>query len=208
MLRNQRLELLDMKRKARKQQISKSPFHLPRYGVPGSWLAKLAVPRGVLWEIQRGLQTYHWVHSFSLYWVSGNAPSGSKGQNTWKGEFSGKLRGSQRAWTPCSTIWKAFSPWRLSDFTFTFHFHALEKEMATHSRVLAWRIPGTGEPGEMPSMGSHRVGHDWSDSSSSSSAGKESVCNAGDLGLIPGLGRSLGEGNSSSILAWRIPWIL
>ena len=46
------------------------------------------------------------------------------------------------------------------DFTFTFHFHALEKEMATHSGVLAWRIPGTGEPGGLPSMGSHRVGHD------------------------------------------------
>ena len=49
---------------------------------------------------------------------------------------------------------------RLSDFTFTFHFHALEKEMATHSSVLAWRIPGTGKPGGFPSMGSHRVGHD------------------------------------------------
>ena len=49
---------------------------------------------------------------------------------------------------------------RLSDFTVTFHFHALEKEMATHSRVLAWRIPGTGEPGGLPSMGWHRVGHD------------------------------------------------
>ena len=48
---------------------------------------------------------------------------------------------------------------RLSDFTFTFHFHALEKEMATHSGVLAWRIPGTGEPGGLPSMGSHRVRH-------------------------------------------------
>ena len=48
----------------------------------------------------------------------------------------------------------------LSLFTFTFHFHALEKEMATHSSVLAWRIPGTGEPGGLPSMGSHRVGHD------------------------------------------------
>ena len=49
---------------------------------------------------------------------------------------------------------------RLSDFTFTFQFHALEKEMATHSSVLAWRIPGTGEPGGLQSMGSHRVGHD------------------------------------------------
>ena len=49
---------------------------------------------------------------------------------------------------------------RLNDFTFTFHFHALEKEMATHSNVLAWRIPGTGEPGGLLSMGLHRVGHD------------------------------------------------
>ena len=51
----------------------------------------------------------------------------------------------------------------LSDFTFTFHLHALEKEMATHSRVLAWRIPGMAEPGGLLSMGSHRVGHDGSD---------------------------------------------
>ena len=56
--------------------------------------------------------------------------------------------GSLRVWT------------HLSDFTFTFHFHALEKEMANHSSVLARRIPGTGEPGGLPSMGSHRVGHD------------------------------------------------
>ena len=54
----------------------------------------------------------------------------------------------------------AMSWTRLSDFTFTFHFHALEKEMATHSSVLAWRILGMGEPGGLPSMGSHRVGHD------------------------------------------------
>ena len=51
---------------------------------------------------------------------------------------------------------------RVSDFTFTFHFHALEKEMVTDSSVLAWRIPGMGEPGGLPSMGSHRVEHDWS----------------------------------------------
>ena len=61
---------------------------------------------------------------------------------------------------------------RLNDFTFTFHFPALEKAMATHSSVLAWRIPGTGEPGGLPSMGSHRVGHDWSNSSSSSNSKK------------------------------------
>ena len=57
----------------------------------------------------------------------------------------------------------AKSQTQLSDFTFTFHFHALEKEMATHSSVLAWRIPGTAEPGRLPSMGLHRVGHNWSD---------------------------------------------
>ena len=53
----------------------------------------------------------------------------------------------------------AKSQTRLNDFTFTFHFHALEKEMATHFSVLAWRIPGTAEPGGLPSMGLHRVGH-------------------------------------------------
>ena len=57
----------------------------------------------------------------------------------------------------------AKSQTRLSDFTFTFHLHALEKEMAAHSSVFAWRIPGMGEPGGLPSMGSHRVGHDQSD---------------------------------------------
>ena len=54
----------------------------------------------------------------------------------------------------------SLSQTQLSDFTFTFHFHALEKEMATHSSVLAWRIPGKGEPAGLPSVGSHRVGQD------------------------------------------------
>ena len=58
----------------------------------------------------------------------------------------------------------------LSDFTFTFHFHALKKETATHSSVLAWRIPGTGEPGGLTSMGSHRVGHNWSDLAAAAAA--------------------------------------
>ena len=63
------------------------------------------------------------------------------------------------------TLWAAVhrvgkSQAQLSDFTSTFHFHAMEKEMATHSSVLAWRIPGTGEPGGLPSMGLHGVGHD------------------------------------------------
>ena len=59
---------------------------------------------------------------------------------------------------------------RLSDFTFTFHFHALEKEMAPHSSVLAWRIPGTGEAHGLPSLGSHRVGHDCSDLAAAAAA--------------------------------------
>ena len=60
---------------------------------------------------------------------------------------------------------------RLSDFTLTFHIYALEKEMATHSSVLAWRIPGMREPGGLPSMGSHRVGHDWSNLAAAAAAG-------------------------------------
>ena len=64
-------------------------------------------------------------------------------------------------WAAVHVVAKSWT--RLSDFTSTFHFHALEKKMATHSSTLAWRIPGTGEPGGLPSMGSHRVGHDWSD---------------------------------------------
>ena len=65
-----------------------------------------------------------------------------------RGAWKTALHGVAEGWT------------RLSDFTFTFHFHALEKEMATHSSVLAWRIPGTGEPGGLPSMGLHRIRHD------------------------------------------------
>ena len=65
---------------------------------------------------------------------------------------------------------------RLSDFTFTFHLHALEKEMATYSSVLAWRIPGKGEPGGLPSMGSRRVGHDWSGLAAAAAAAAAAVC--------------------------------
>ena len=68
----------------------------------------------------------------------------------------------RRAWK--AAVHGVAKSWtRLSDFTFTFHFHALEKAMAAHSSVLAWRIPGMGEPGGLPFMGSHRVGHDCSD---------------------------------------------
>ena len=65
----------------------------------------------------------------------------------------------REAW--CAAVHGVTRSWtQLSDFTFTFHFHALKKEMATRSSVLPWRIPGKGEPGGLPSMGSHRVGHD------------------------------------------------
>ena len=65
-----------------------------------------------------------------------------------RGAWWAAVHGVAKSWT------------RLSNFTFTLHFHALEKEMATHSSVLAWRIPGTGEPGELLSIGLHRIGHD------------------------------------------------
>ena len=73
------------------------------------------------------------------------------------------LPGKSHGWRSLAVHGVARSRTRLRDFTFTFHFHALEKEMATHSSVLAWRIPGMAEPGGLPSMVSHRVGHDWSD---------------------------------------------
>ena len=68
---------------------------------------------------------------------------------------------------------------------FTFHFHALEKEMATHSSVLAWRIPGTGQPGGLPSIGSHRVGHDWGDLAAVAVAGETTRPFRDDLNQIP-----------------------
>ena len=75
---------------------------------------------------------------------------------------------------------------QLSDFTFTFHFHALEKEMATHSSVLAWRIPGMGEPGGLPSMGSHRVRHDWSDLAAAAAMNMaRSTLNCEQINLLP-----------------------
>ena len=75
------------------------------------------------------------------------------------------LPGKSHGWRSLEgwSTWVAEGRTRLSDFTFTFHFHALEKEVAPHCSVLAWRIPGTGEPDGLPSMGSHRVRHDWSD---------------------------------------------
>ena len=97
----------------------------------------------------------------SDYWGEGNGtptpillPGKSHG---WR-SLVGYSPGVAKSWT------------RLSDFTFTFYFHALEKEMATPSSVLAWRIPGMGEPGGLPSVGSHRVGHDGSDLAAAAAA--------------------------------------
>ena len=93
--------------------------------------------------------------------------------------------------------------WATSLSLFTFHFHALEKEMATPSSVLAWRIPGTGEPGGLPSMGSHRVGHDWSDLAAAAAAGAQEVRNllAVQETWVQSLGRkdSPGEGNGNPL---------
>ena len=135
----------------------------------------------------------------------------------------------RRQWHPTPVLlpgkshgWRSLvgcSPWgrKESDTTeqLHFHFHALEKEMATYSSVLAWRISGMGEPGGLPSMGSQRVRHDWSNlaavaaaATDCGSAGKEPTCNVGDLGSILGWEDPLEKGKAthSSILAWRIPW--
>ena len=102
--------------------------------------------------------------------------------------------------------------WTTSLSLFTFHFHALEKEMATHSSVLAWRIPGTVEPGGLPSMGSHRVGHDWSNL-----AARCYFPGGSDVKNLPAMQETRvsslggedplekGMATPSSILAWRIP---
>ena len=87
------------------------------------------------------------------------------------------IKNQRRQWQPTPVLlpgkshgWRSlvgYSPWGRKELDMTeqlhFHFHSLEKEMATHSSVIAWRIPGTGEPGGLPSMGWHRVGHDWCD---------------------------------------------
>ena len=88
----------------------------------------------------------------------------------------------------------------MSDFTFTFHFHVLEKEMATHSSVLAWKIPGTGEPGGLLSMGSHRVGHDWSDLAAVAAAVSQ-----GDCCLLPG-GDMWVAWTAPFLIDWRHGW--
>ena len=99
----------------------------------------------------------------------------------------------------------------LSDFTFTFHFYALEKEMATHSSVLAWRIPGTEVPGGLPSMGSHRVGHVWSDLAAAAGNSEDHILGTKihnkEKWVFPGAGGrevvELGNGYSFSWGRWK-----
>ena len=88
-----------------------------------------------------------------LIFISEKAMAPHSSTLAWKNPMGGGAW-----WTAAHGVTKSRT--RLSDFTFTFHFHALEKEIASHSSILAWRIPGTGEPGGLPTMGSHRVGHD------------------------------------------------
>ena len=122
--------------------------------------------------------TWVWVNSGSWWWTGRPGMLRFMGSQRVGHDWATELNWTDTMAPHSSTLaWKI--PWTeepdrqvhgvaksrtwLSDFTFTFHFHALEREMATHSSVLAWRIPGMGEPGGLPSMGSHRVGHDWSD---------------------------------------------
>ena len=93
---------------------------------------------------------------------------------------------------------------RLSDLTFIFHFHALEKEMATHSSVLDWRIPGKGKPGGLPSMGSHRVGHDWSDLAAAAAA----MHSLGKTLLAFGLLHSIVQGQICLLLQVSVDFLL
>ena len=106
-------------------------------------------------------------------------------------------------WAPVHGVVKSVT--RLSDFTFTFHSHALEKEMSTHSSVLAWRIPGTGEPGGLPSMGSHRVGHDWCDLAAAA-ASQYTCCGSWVLVLLQEGGPLPGPG--SGLLSKTRKWIV
>ena len=112
----------------------------------------------------------------------------------------GKSHGGGAWWAAVHEVAK--SQTRLSDFTFTFHFHALEKEMATHTSVLAWKIPGTGKPGGQPSMGSHRVGHDWSDLTATVTATAGLSCSMQDLVPWPGIEPGPGALGAWSLSHW------
>ena len=124
-----------------------------------------------------------------------SSPSGRRQWHPTPVLLPGKSHGhGWRSLVGCSP-WVSSSQTRLSHFTFTFHFHALEKERATQSSVLAWRIPGTGEPGGLQSMGSHRVGYDWSDLAAAASPSPLSA-----------MSRSGAENYKLLIMAWSFWW--
>ena len=132
------------------------------------WVA-VSFSRGSSWPRDQ-TQVSHTVGRRFTVWATREVPYDIKlilklkGRRQWHPTpvlLPGKSLG-QRSLVGCNPWGREGQTW-LIDFTFTFHFHALEKEMATHSSVLAWRITRTVEPGGLPSMGSHRVGHDWSD---------------------------------------------
>ena len=161
-------------RKTRNKHLKKTWVYLPRVSSVISCAEKIkrkTCPKGYDKE-------HYWM---ALCWVNEHiGASWVAGVTLGAGRWLQECQENWKMWEieACPPAWKI--PWTeepgrlqsmgslrvgydLSDFTFTFHFHALEKEMATHSSVLAWRIPGTREPGGLLSMGSHRVGHDWSD---------------------------------------------
>ena len=117
---------------------------------PGPWFSPecFCVPSPIPGTFIASLETFLWIP----------LGGGEKATAPHSSTLAWKIPWMENPMVGCSP-WGPKSRTRLSDFTFTFHFHALEKEMATHSSVLAWRTPGTGEPGGLPSMGSHRVGH-------------------------------------------------
>ena len=127
-------------------------------------------------KLQRSEQRTHKGGLFQLHSSKVNWVYGSK-HLFWRREWHstpvllpGNSHG-QRSQVGCSPWGHWVRHHWVSDFTFTFHFHALEKEISTHSSVLAWRIPGTGEPDRLPSMGLHRVWHDWGDLAAAAAVG-------------------------------------
>ena len=116
-----------------------------------------------IWHFVCPLRMYVWIYLSLFSHVQGESNGTPLQYSCLENPMDG------RAWW--AAVHGVATSWtQLSDFTFTFHFHALEKEMTTHSSVLAWRIPGTGEPGGLPSMGLHRVRHNWSDLASAAAA--------------------------------------
>ena len=131
------------------------------YSPPGSSIHGIFQARIKEWVLLQGIFLAQVSNLYLLHWQGSSlplVPPGGEGNGTPLQYSCLENPMDGGAWW-AAVHGVAKSQTRLSDFTLTFHFHALEKEMATHSSILAWRIPGLGEPGRLPSMGSHRVGH-------------------------------------------------